>query len=239
MECGGREIKRLRCSLKLRGARESPSAAHAVLLRYAGADRRAAFRIRAIRMDQLARPRGTPMQSTRLKVVGWMAVAIVVVGCASAAATTSASPSAVASGPYAPLGARLTAAAKTGPQVPLRFDPNAHVVIATVPDLPAASFSAAQATRGEQVFDQTCATCHQGDRFIGANFVDAWNNRRVNDFYSLVRSTMPVDNPGGLKDQEYLDVVAYLLKANHATPTADSLSADTTAMRGHKIAVHP
>jgi mono/diheme cytochrome c family protein len=181
------------------------------------------------------------MQLTRLSLVGWMAVATVVVGCATAASSTSTStsPSAVASGPYPPLGARLTPAAKTGPQVPLRFDPNAHVVIATVPDLPAASFSGAQATRGEQVFDQTCATCHQPDRFIGPNFVDAWNDRRVNDFYSLVRSTMPVDNPGGLKDQEYLDVVAYLLKANHATPTADSLSADTTAMREHKISVHP
>jgi mono/diheme cytochrome c family protein len=181
------------------------------------------------------------MQLTRLSVVGWMTVAIVVVGCASAAgtSTTAASPSEVRPAPYAPLGAHLTAAAKTGPQVPLRFDPNAHVVIATVPDLPAASFSAAQATRGEQVVDQTCSSCHQPDRFIGPNFVDAWNNRRVNDFYSLVRSTMPVDNPGGLKDQDYLDVVAYLLKANHATPTADSLSADTTAMRGHKIAVHP
>jgi hypothetical protein len=30
-----------------------------------------------------------------------------------------------------------------------------------------------------------------------------------------------------------------LLKANHATPTADSLSADTTALKGHKIAVRP
>jgi len=180
------------------------------------------------------------MQLTRLSVVGRMAVAIVVVGCASAAGTsTTASPSEVRPSPYAPLGAHLTPAAKTGPQVPLRFDPNARVVIATVPDLPAASFSAAQATRGEQVFDQTCAACHQPDRFIGPNFVDAWNDRRVNDFYSLVRSTMPVDNPGGLKDQEYLDVVAYLLKANHTTPTADSLSADTTAMRGHKISVHP
>ena len=36
------------------------------------------------------------------------------------------------------------------------------------------------------------------------------------DFYSLVRATMPLDKPGGMKEQEYLDVVAYLLQANHA-----------------------
>lgn len=166
------------------------------------------------------------MRLTRWTLMGWTTV---IVGCASAASTTA----------LPPLGAHLTSSAKTGPPVPLRFDPKARVVIATVPNLPAASFSAAQAVRGEQVFDQTCASCHQPERFIGSAFVEAWNDRRVNDFYQLVRSSMPVDNPGGLKDQQYLDVVAYLLKANHATPTADSLSADSTAMRGHKIAVHP
>jgi mono/diheme cytochrome c family protein len=167
----------------------------------------------------------------------WFVTATVVVGCASAASSSGDNnlrPTAPA-----PLGARLTAGAKTGPTVPLRFDPNAKVVIATQPNLPAASFASAQAERGEKVFDQTCATCHQGDRFIGKEFVDNWNDRRVGDLYTLIRSSMPVDNPGGLKDQEYLDVVAYLLKANHATPNADSLSADTTALKGRKIAVHP
>jgi hypothetical protein len=40
-----------------------------------------------------------------------------------------------------------------------------------------------------------------------------------------------------MKDQEYLDVVAYLLQANRAAPGRDSLAADTAAMRGAKIAV--
>ena len=74
----------------------------------------------------------------------------------------------------------------------------------------------AQAARGEKVYDQTCGTCHQPGQFVGQEFVESWNDRRVYDFYSLVRGTMPLDNPGGLKDQEYLDVVAYLLQANHA-----------------------
>jgi hypothetical protein len=41
-----------------------------------------------------------------------------------------------------------------------------------------------------------------------------------------------------LKDQEYLDVIAYLLKANHAPAGPDSLAADTAALRSHKIDVH-
>lgn len=181
------------------------------------------------------------MRANRWAVLAW---ATLIAGCATAAATSSSSS---ALGPVepsetdviTPLGAHLTASAKTGAPVPLRIDPNAHVVIATFANLPAASYSATQATRGEQVFASTCAACHQDSQFIGQTFVDNWNNRRVSDFYELVRTTMPVDNPGGLKDQDYLDVVAYLLKANHATAAMDSLSADTTALRGHRIAVHP
>ena len=168
------------------------------------------------------------MRVRRLTV---FAVSTLVVGCASAAATNSAI--------LSPLGAHLPPGAKTGPTVPLRFDPTAHVVIALTPNLPAASFAAAQATRGEAVYEATCANCHQPDQFVGPRFVEAWNDRRIGDFFSLVRSTMPVDNPGGMKEQEYIDVTAYLLKANHATPGTDSVSSDTTFLRNRKISVHP
>ena len=104
--------------------------------------------------------------------------------------------------------------------------------------LPPATYLPAQAAHGKEIYDQTCATCHQATKFVGQEFVESWNDRRVYDFYSLVRGTMPLDNPGGLKEQEYLDVVAYLLQANHhASPKPDSLRADTAAMRRTKIAV--
>lgn len=167
-----------------------------------------------------------------MRLKGWtlLASAAGVVACASASKTNS--------DIFTPLGAHLTASAKTGPTVPLRYDPNAKVIIARVANLPAASYGTAQATRGEVVYESSCANCHQPEKFIGAQFVDGWNDRRVGDFYSLIRNTMPVDNPGGLKEQDYLDVTAYLLKVNHAPQTADSLSTDTTVMRGRKISVH-
>jgi mono/diheme cytochrome c family protein len=152
----------------------------------------------------------------------------VVAGCATAAATNV----------RTPLGAHLTPEAKTGAQVPLRADPSARVILSSAAGLPAASFLPSQAARGEKVYGETCATCHQASQLIGQAFVESWNDRRVYDFYALVRGTMPLDNPGGLKEQEYVDVVAYLLKANHhAAPSLDSLRADTVALRAHKIAV--
>src|SRR5579862_2196556 len=151
-------------------------------------------------------------------------------GAPASSAGTSATP--VAPSPTsdirAPLGAVLTTSAKTGAPVALRFDPNAKVILSDASALPPASYLTSQATRGADVFDGTCARCHQTDQFIGPNFVDSWNNRRVYDFYALVRGTMPLDNPGSLKEGEYLDIIAYLLRSNHQQATTpDSLKADT------------
>ena len=137
-----------------------------------------------------------------------------------------------------PLGAILGPGAATGAPVPLHFDPNAKVIISTAANLPAASYLPSQATRGEKVYQSTCGMCHAGGDLVGAGFVNTWKDRRVYDLYALIRSTMPLDNPGGLKDGEYLDVVAYLLQANkHIAPGLDSLKADTTALRKTKIDV--
>jgi mono/diheme cytochrome c family protein len=137
-----------------------------------------------------------------------------------------------------PLGAYLAPNAKTGPTVPLRVDPNARVILSGAAGLPAAQFLASQATRGAAIYSRTCDTCHGAGTLVGAAFVQSWNNRRVYDLYALIRSTMPLDNPGGMKDGEYLDVVAYLLQANkQLTDRPDSLKSDTLSMRGTRIAV--
>ena len=156
--------------------------------------------------------------------------AIVVIGCATAGGAASTSI-------QTPLGAHLTADAATGAPIPLHIDPNAKVVRSTAPDLPPATYFPAQAERGEKTFSQVCAMCHARTQFVGQTFVDNWNDHRVSDFYTLIRSTMPLNNPGGLKDEEYLAVVAYLLKANHAGAGPDSLGADSLGMRKHRIAV--
>lgn len=167
------------------------------------------------------------MSVSRRWAVVWT---ITILGCASAASAPSPSV-------RTPLGAHITANAPTGAPIPLRIDPNARVVRTTMPGLPAATYFPAQADRGEKVFNQTCAMCHVRAQFIGPAFVQNWNDHRVSDFYTLIRSTMPLNNPGGLKDEEYLAVVAYLLKENHAAIGADSLGTDSVSVRGHKIAV--
>lgn len=137
-----------------------------------------------------------------------------------------------------PLSATLGPDAATGAPVALRFDPTAKVIISTAANLPAASYLPSQAARGQKTYEATCGMCHAGGELIGDRFVATWKDRRVYDLYALVRATMPLDNPGGLKDGEYLDVVAYLLQANkHSSAGMDSLKADTTALRKTKIDV--
>jgi mono/diheme cytochrome c family protein len=138
----------------------------------------------------------------------------------------------------APLSATLGPGAATGAPTPLRFDPTAKVIISTAGNLPAASYLPSQAERGEKVYQGSCGMCHAAGELVGDRFVATWKDRRVYDLYALIRSTMPLDDPGGLKDGEYLDVVAYLLQANkHASPAADSLRADTASLRKTKIDV--
>ena len=153
---------------------------------------------------------------------------IVAIGCATASGRAATSV-------QTPLGAHLTADASTGAPIPLHIDANAKVVRSTAPALPPATYFPAQAERGEKVFNQVCAMCHARTQFIGQSFVENWNDHRVSDFYTLIRSTMPLNNPGGLKDEEYLGVVAYLLKENHAAAGGDSLGADSLYLKKHKI----
>jgi mono/diheme cytochrome c family protein len=88
---------------------------------------------------------------------------------------------------------------------------------------PAGLYSAAQAQRGERLYETNCAQCH-GARLEGASavplsgaaFSQRWQEagRTVDDLFYIVRTLMPYSQPGKLNKQEYLDVVVYVLKVN-------------------------
>jgi mono/diheme cytochrome c family protein len=90
-----------------------------------------------------------------------------------------------------------------------------------------AGFSAEQAARGEAPYRENCGECH-GVRMNGgmgpalnAESITHWQDASASDFYAFVKDTMPAGNPGGLEDDVYLDIVAYLLTAAKLAP-ADS-----------------
>lgn len=97
------------------------------------------------------------------------------------------------------------------------------------------SFSADQVARGENVFRASCAACHEPTFHAGEQFRFAWHGRTLYDYFKVVKSTMPEDNPAGLPDDDYLRVIAYIMKLNGYAPGADSLRADTLHLKRIRI----
>jgi mono/diheme cytochrome c family protein len=100
-------------------------------------------------------------------------------------------------------------------------------------------YTAAQAARGAEVYTSSCGQCHTMGQHSGTAFATAWNNRRLFDLYDIVHNTMPLDNPGGLSDQEYIDVIAYMLQLNGVPAGKSALQADASALKGLRIDVKP
>jgi mono/diheme cytochrome c family protein len=82
-------------------------------------------------------------------------------------------------------------------------------------------YSAAQADRGEKTYKAKCGTCHMPEQYSGYVFMQSWTGQTIFALYTNLRTTMPKDNPGSLKPQEYADVIAYLLKINRL-PSGDA-----------------
>lgn len=97
------------------------------------------------------------------------------------------------------------------------------------------AFSEDQASRGKIVYESYCAACHTTSFHTDEQFRFNWFGRTAYDLFRTIRTTMPEDNPGGLSDDEYTRVVAYILKLNGFTPGADSLRADSVQLRRIRI----
>lgn len=98
-----------------------------------------------------------------------------------------------------------------------------------------AVFTAPQADRGKAVFGEKCSACHDPARFTGDAFFDAFNGKALKEVWDIASGTMPEDNPGSLKPQEYGDIIAYFLQLN-AFPTGDAeLPGEAGAMANIKV----
>jgi mono/diheme cytochrome c family protein len=89
-----------------------------------------------------------------------------------------------------------------------------------------------QASRGRTLYEKECAGCHldtlQGDGLapglVADSFTYRWQDGPVSDLFIVIKATMPADRPSALQDQEYSDIIAYLLKKNHYPSGSSELS---------------
>jgi mono/diheme cytochrome c family protein len=92
-----------------------------------------------------------------------------------------------------------------------------------------------QAERGKNLHESACTSCHNADAYSGNVFQTSWVGRALYDFFDLVRSTMPNDNPGSLTRQQYADVVAYVLKLNGFPAGASEVPSADDSLKVIKI----
>ena len=96
-------------------------------------------------------------------------------------------------------------------------------------------YTAAQAERGKKTFEAKCTTCHDTARFTGDVFLDAFNGKPLKDVWDIASGTMPEDNPGSLRPQEYGDILAFFLSLNGFKTGDAELLGDAGAMANIRI----
>jgi cytochrome c5 len=111
---------------------------------------------------------------------------------------------------------------------------------AAVPTTIAAGiYTTAQAARGQIVYDGQCASCHLQDlsgsnqalSLAGAEFVERWNGRSVDELVDRIRVSMPADRAGSLSRESAIDVVTYMLQASAFVAGDNELRNDRSALR--------
>jgi len=88
-----------------------------------------------------------------------------------------------------------------------------------------------QAARGEAGYRTHCTGCHEGadadgPPLVGQPFLDRWREDSLDSLFTFVRNNMPGNRPGGLEQSIYLDIVAFLLKANEIPAGKTELTVD-------------
>lgn len=99
-------------------------------------------------------------------------------------------------------------------------------------------YTADQAMKGREVFLGACTGCHTPAAHTGAVFAK-WAGRPLSEYYGYVSHLMPKAAPGTLSEDEYVWVVAYLLKINGMPAGAEELSADDALLKGVRIDTKP
>ena len=91
-------------------------------------------------------------------------------------------------------------------------------------------YTAAQADRGQIVFRSKCASCHAPNRFTDDLFYASFAGKPLWEMFDVISDSMPEDDPGSLKKEEYADVIAYLLKLNNFPAGPADLPTDKEAL---------
>jgi mono/diheme cytochrome c family protein len=114
-------------------------------------------------------------------------------------------------------------------------------------------YAQAQADGARLLYLGGCAPCH-GSRLNGApdeadmgagpplaghTFLRDWEGRSLASLFEVARTTMPVRNPGQFTDQQYADILAYMLSYGDAPAGGTALTPDMDVLSDIAITAAP
>jgi mono/diheme cytochrome c family protein len=95
-------------------------------------------------------------------------------------------------------------------------------------------FTSSEAAHGRIVFEQQCAACHGedlrgkiGPALIGPGLGSVADHTTVSIMFNVIAFEMPAGDPASLTQQNYADVMAYILQRNGYPAGAHPLSYTT------------
>lgn len=96
-------------------------------------------------------------------------------------------------------------------------------------------YSREQWMRGRDVYAGMCASCHPAVTHVGPVFTKSWAGKKLSDLFGFLRLRMPKNDPGSLTEQDYVDVMSYLLRLNGMPAGVDELPVDSVALAKIRI----
>jgi mono/diheme cytochrome c family protein len=96
-------------------------------------------------------------------------------------------------------------------------------------------FTEAQVARGKAVHQANCISCHNSVAYKGPAFSQKWSGRSAFEFFQLISTTMPQNEPGVLAREEYADITAYVLSINGFPAGSTELAPDDGELRRVRI----
>jgi hypothetical protein len=91
-------------------------------------------------------------------------------------------------------------------------------------------YSREQWMRGRDVYAGLCAGCHPAITHVGPMFTTSWAGKKLSDLFGFLRERMPKNDPGSLSEQEYVDVMSYMLRLNGMPAGVEELPADSLGL---------
>lgn len=100
-------------------------------------------------------------------------------------------------------------------------------------------YTEAQATRGEKVYADACASCHGDDlsgggqtpSLAGKEFDGDWNGLPMSDLFDRTQGTMPADKPGTMTPAQTAEVIAFLLQKGKYPAGQSELAPDAATLK--------